>query len=358
MKDWGWDVLISDYREAVLKTKEVSGASKIFMMGLGTGAIITKNYASEYWQSDLRGLILLSPQNTASVVPTNTYNLTKAVNDMITAGSWSKVNLALQSILSAKSALDNPGGPAPISPAYPKNPITNNSWTNITEFLTYVYHNSAGFGGPGGLSNLLGGVGNLTELLYNFANATVYLPTRLDLESTAMADWVNCPYVTYDFDDHYKEINIPTITIAAGLYKNATGQFKFVNDLANDDYTSIYLSNYGVYDIYFGINSAKDVNQPLFNWMQTHYQPPSASAFCNVSVMTGQTWYFFAHSAGSVGPNTYQWYEGNTMLTGQTSMLLPITKTTAGTYTYTCKVTDAEGTTANSNTVTLTVINK
>jgi hypothetical protein len=39
-------------------------------------------------------------------------------------------------------------------------------------------------------------------------------------------------------------------------------------------------------------------------------------------------------------------------------MVLPTTKTTAGTYTYTCKVTDAEGTTATSNTITLTVINR
>jgi len=82
----------------------------------------------------------------------------------------------------------------------------------------------------------------------------------------------------------------------------------------------------------------------------------SASAFCNVSVMAGQTWYFFAQSSGGIGTCTYQWYEGTTLLAGQTSMLLPITKASAGTYTYYCKVTDSIGSTVNSNTITLTVI--
>ena len=83
--------------------------------------------------------------------------------------------------------------------------------------------------------------------------------------------------------------------------------------------------------------------------------PLSASAFCSVTIMTGQTWYFFAHSSGGIGPYSFQWYEGTTALSGQTSMLLPITKTTAGTYTYTCKVTDSQGTMVTSNPITLTV---
>jgi rhodanese-related sulfurtransferase len=86
--------------------------------------------------------------------------------------------------------------------------------------------------------------------------------------------------------------------------------------------------------------------------------PLAASAFCSVSIMTGQTWYFFAHSCGGTGSCTYQWYEGTSMLAGQTSMLLPVTKTTAGTYTYTCKITDTQSTTATSNPITLTVTNR
>ncbi|HTY75182.1 MAG TPA: hypothetical protein VMD05_06420, partial [Candidatus Nanoarchaeia archaeon] len=362
VKDWGWDVLMSDYREAVLKTKEVSGVSKIFMMGLGTGAIITKNYASEYWAQDLMGTILLSPQNLPATTVTNSYNLTKALADMNSAGTWGKVNVAYSDILNYRFACDNPGAPVPtpqpISTMPPFNPMTNKSWTNITEYYSFALTYASGFGGIGGLGNYLGGYGNITEILYNFANATVYIPTRLDLETAAMADWNNCPYVTYDFDNHYKDVNVPTLTIAAGLYKNSSGQFQFVNDFATSDFTAIYLAKYGEYDIFFGTNSVKDVNQPIYQWLVSHYTPPSVSAFTSVTVLSGQTWYFFANSAGSMGPMTYQWYEGTTKLAGQTDMVLPITKTAAGTYTFSCQVTDAEGMTANSNTVALTVLNK
>ena len=84
-------------------------------------------------------------------------------------------------------------------------------------------------------------------------------------------------------------------------------------------------------------------------------QQPAASAFCDVTLIGGGTWYFFAHSNKGVGAHTYQWYEGTTLLQGQTSMVLTVTKTVPGTYMFYCKVIDAEGTAANSNTVTLTV---
>jgi archaellum component FlaG (FlaF/FlaG flagellin family) len=37
-------------------------------------------------------------------------------------------------------------------------------------------------------------------------------------------------------------------------------------------------------------------------------------------------------------------------------MVLPVAKNAPGTYTFYCKVTDSEGTSANSNNVTLTVM--
>jgi hypothetical protein len=83
--------------------------------------------------------------------------------------------------------------------------------------------------------------------------------------------------------------------------------------------------------------------------------PVAASAFTDVSVMAGQTWYFCVNSNGGTGNHKYQWYEGSTLLAGQTSMVLPVSKSSPGTYTFTCKVTDSDWTTATSNAVTLTV---
>jgi hypothetical protein len=84
--------------------------------------------------------------------------------------------------------------------------------------------------------------------------------------------------------------------------------------------------------------------------------PPAATTFTNVGVLPGWTWYFFVHSIGDVTPFTYQWYENTTLLQGQTSMVLPVTKTVPGTYRFFCKVTDAQGLVVSSNTVTLTVM--
>ncbi len=100
----------------------------------------------------------------------------------------------------------------------------------------------------------------------------------------------------------------------------------------------------------------------LFPYMVTTYispllpKQPTATAFTNVRVLPGWTWYFFAHSNEGVAPYTYQWYEGTNLLQGQTSMILPMSKTAPGTYSFYCKVIDAQGITANSNAVTLTII--
>lgn len=83
---------------------------------------------------------------------------------------------------------------------------------------------------------------------------------------------------------------------------------------------------------------------------------PAATAFTSVTVIRGWTWWFFVHSSGVDGAYTYQWYENTTLLQGQTSMVLAATKTVAGTYTFYCKVTDAQGMTVSSNSVILTVL--
>jgi hypothetical protein len=80
-----------------------------------------------------------------------------------------------------------------------------------------------------------------------------------------------------------------------------------------------------------------------------------ASAFSNVTVLKGWTWYFFVQSLGGTGMHTYQWYEGSTAIAGQTSSVLAVTKNTAGTYTLFCKVTDSIGQVTDTNFVILTV---
>ncbi|HTY74260.1 MAG TPA: hypothetical protein VMD05_01680 [Candidatus Nanoarchaeia archaeon] len=88
----------------------------------------------------------------------------------------------------------------------------------------------------------------------------------------------------------------------------------------------------------------------------TFYPTLDASAFCNVTILRGETWMFFVQTLGGVAPYSFQWYAGNVAISGQTDMVLAITQTIAGTYTYNCRVTDAQGNVATTNTITLTVL--
>ncbi len=81
-----------------------------------------------------------------------------------------------------------------------------------------------------------------------------------------------------------------------------------------------------------------------------------ATARDNVTVLPGWTWWFYVQAVGGTGTLKYQWYEGTTPLQGQTSTVVPITKNNPGKYEFYCQVTDSEGITINSNTVSLAVM--
>ena len=181
-----------------------------------------------------------------------------------------------------------------------------------------------------------------------------YMPVKLFLDYACMLDFEVCPYLPFDYTAHINEINVPVIAFRSGLNLAAYGTI--IDGMATTDFAWSVLPNYGHLDVFGGTYTARDVNQPALDWMLNRYRAPAASAFCNVTLIGGGSWYFFAHSNGGFGPHSYQWYEGSTLLTGQTSMVLPVTKTSLGIYTFYCKVTDSEGTTTNSNTVTLTVL--
>ena len=281
MADWGWDVWISDIKEAAEKVKAVSGSSKFFIAGECSGGEAALNYATKYWKDDLKGIILLDanflgvtsyPIVGTTGTETNTYNLTLQMNNMKTSGTYAYTPTLTLTPTLAAYALQNPGAPAEYPPGTPLtptiNPLTTKPWTNITEYVTYnVQYNFPAY--PGMFANLMGGYGNVTQFEYFDANRD-FLPNRLTLETAAMANWVNCPYLTYDWNDHYKEINVPILAFATGLFMNRTGTFRFVNGINNTDFTGIMLKNYGHTDVYYGTYAARDVFEPAYQWMLSH----------------------------------------------------------------------------------------
>jgi pimeloyl-ACP methyl ester carboxylesterase len=274
MANWGWDQWISDIKEAVDKAKEVSGAQKIYMAGESFGGIAAMNYASLYWNQDLKGLILLDPAamglsdgvGAKNPNPTNTYNLTAAIAKMNASGTWA-TEADSGALFTFKYADQHPGAPAEFPPGTPLqpsiNPNTGKPWTNITQWAAYAIY--MGWG-PGGISNIYGGYGNASVMIHIMATFDRYWPNRLGLETTAYTDWTNCPYVTHDFDDNYSGIDVPLLAFQSQYFGNRTyGPFK--DGIANPDFTRIILEGYGHLDVFAGNYITEDVNNPTYQWL-------------------------------------------------------------------------------------------
>lgn len=299
--NWTWDVWVSDLKQATNQLKEVSNVSKFFIAGECTGAEAALNYATKY-STDLKGIILLEPNwppiagypVIGTVNGTNTFNLTTALAVMAATSNYTSDPFATLRLVAAYAFL-NPSAPAefpvgtPLQPTV--NPMTNKTWANITEWFSFlIYYNFNSSALPLGMySNTLGGYGNTTMDAYTFANSEP-LPMRLFLENQAMADWVNCPYLPYDYNDHYKDIKVPIVAYVAGLYSNRTGNFSFVNGTASHDFTGTFLPQYGHIDAFVGNFAARDEFAPAYSWMLDH---------SGTSVHTGiwvNTWNHYFHN--------------------------------------------------------------
>jgi hypothetical protein len=83
--------------------------------------------------------------------------------------------------------------------------------------------------------------------------------------------------------------------------------------------------------------------------------PLAASASpSNITITADQLATFDATASGGTSPYSYQWYNSTNMLIGQTSAQME-TNMTPGVYSFYCKITDSNGTTAKTNSVTLMV---
>jgi pimeloyl-ACP methyl ester carboxylesterase len=272
MADWGWTQWIGDIKQAVDMAKEVSGAQRIYMAGESFGGIAAMNYASLYWNQDLKGLIMLDGGGTGikNPNPTNSYNLTAAIAQMIATGTWSTEVSGPGAIFAFQYADQYPGAPAEFPPGTPLqptiNPMTGQPWANISEWAAFVIYYAWG---PAGVSNIYGGYGNATVDIHIMATFDRYWPTRLSLETAAYTDWVNCPYLPYDFDDHYSSIDVPLISFTSQYLGLATfGPFQ--HGIANPDFTETILWGYGHLDVFSGVYCARDVSAPTYDWMITH----------------------------------------------------------------------------------------
>ncbi|WXG39472.1 MAG: hypothetical protein WED07_01335 [Candidatus Freyarchaeum deiterrae] len=283
MQNWGWDQWIGDIKAAVEATKVISGANKIYMAGESFGGIAAMNYASLYWAQDLKGIILLDggPGGKVFSAVTNTDNLTQDLNLMNLAGLWAMdvYNSALGATPGGRSlylyAIANPNAPANATGAIPtnqtNNPITGQPWANltITDFCAYVIYTAIHVL-PGAISNIYPGYGNASIDIRIESTFDRWWPNRLGLETTNIQNWNNSPYVTFDFDDHYIQINVPLLSFTSGKFGLILFGLPVPNGIANPDITENILFGFGHLDVYAGVYSAGKVNVPTYQWLISH----------------------------------------------------------------------------------------
>lgn len=270
MANWGWDIWINDIKEAVEFIKATSGVEKIYIAGDSFGGSAAMNYASIYWEEDLKG-ILLRDGGAGGKIPeivTNSYNLTEEIEEMIDTGMWySEVGGTPGSIFVMKYADAYPDAPAEFPPGTPLlpevSPLTGEPWENISEWAAYMLYVAWG---KGAVTNIVDGYGDPLVMIHIDATFDRYWPARLSLESSAILNWDNCPYVTYDFDDHFNEIDVPLLAFTSEIFGlNYWGPFR--PGIANPDFTGIYLWGYGHLDVYSGEYSEIDVSKPTYEWL-------------------------------------------------------------------------------------------
>jgi pimeloyl-ACP methyl ester carboxylesterase len=249
MLNWGWDAWMGDMKAAVDLMKNVSSVSKIYIGGESFGGGAAMNYASVYWAEDLKGIILLDAFwcKSAGKVggETNTFNLTEAIENMTTSGAYSWLSS---------------GGPNNPIWAYA---LAHPEDTFIRDFLMDQLY--------------LGGYANPysypwsqpAPMFATLASFDPYWPYRLGNESLAYIDWINCSYLSYDFDDHYTEIDVPVIAFLSELFGYAYWG-DLINGIANPDFTGTLLEGYGHLDVFAGTYVREDVNEPIYQWLIIH----------------------------------------------------------------------------------------
>lgn len=311
MLNWGWDAWMGDMKAAVDLIKNVSSVDKIYIGGESFGGGAAMNYASVYWAEDLKGIILLDAFWCKSAgklgLETNSFNLTEAIENMTASGDYS---------------WPSAGGP--------NNPIWAYALAHPEEILLSFYLMDQLY--LSGTANPYGYPWSQPAPMFAIlASFDPFWPTRLGNESLAYLDWINCPYLSYDFDDHYIEIDVPVIAFLSERFGYAYWG-DLVNGIANPDFTGTLLGGYGHLDVFAGTYVREDVNEPTYQWLMIHEgaqltvasSPITGTTFTinGTPQTTPYTGWLFKGSYTIEMPETYtvgearyywsQWNDGNT----------------------------------------------
>jgi pimeloyl-ACP methyl ester carboxylesterase len=268
--DWTYGVFREDVKLGVEKVKQESRAAKIFMSGFSRGATLMFIYANKY-QGDLKGLI----------------SLDGVIKDYPPAGTQMNEATYRQAIAAFKAGLlPNPAAGSTVPWMYDVEAPNYESWklagalpqsrkmvgaplpgqfATISDLVADEAHN---LWGAGLFTNYYGHYIE-KEILVKVVNEfSRYYPSVQSIEDLQLAAYGDVPY--FDYDDN--QVNLPALAFLTRLNcpDNARPSDDIPNLTTSNDVTIIFLSGYGHLDLMFGVNSLRDVKQPLLEWLIRH----------------------------------------------------------------------------------------
>jgi hypothetical protein len=271
MQPWTTEAFIEDIGAAAHFVRESSGTQKIFVGGFGHGASFAALYAARSGREDLLGLVfldgyVLDPPDLAPVyrerTPTPTWFADDLEGRYMPYKRWIKI---LQEVI------DDPGGPD-----FFPTPLFNNR----AEALAHVLYVNANFGGRGGLSNAKEGYAEVSVLARILQHQDRYWP-RVQNHGG-----FNLQRHLADSQFNYKEafvaMSIPILAVASGNIDKAgiawAERIKYsASATTTHDVQFRLLDNWGHLDLLFGTAAAREVFQPLAEWVARHN--PQALSF-------------------------------------------------------------------------------
>ena len=253
-------------------------------------------YAAKYWNQDLKGLISLDGGGPYVLVDTNTGKqwslaqflgtiaafklggLPSPYNVFLTeVGGYEQAQFA-GAVPFAKTAVGYDlaaHAPLPYGP-----PPDGSAIETVSDLVAYgLYY----VWGPGVVTNYYtpypGGAGETymdREVAVGIAaNFTRYWPTVQNLETGALTNYANNPYLDYD---DTQQVHLPILHFGSAFgchimkdclnLQSPVGSGQSVAArTASTDVTSVIRVDYGHLDIFAGTHALQDVNQPMLKWM-------------------------------------------------------------------------------------------
>lgn len=261
MQDWTVETFVQDAAAAADFVRQTSGTQKIFVGGYSRGATFAALLAARYGREDVLGLVLLDgyvldPPDEEPLYRERPETPTWFADDLerryVPYPRWIKM---------LQETLADPAGPDFL-------PV--HVFDNRTEALAHFLYVSPMFGTEGGLSNAKGGYADVLVLARIFLHEDRYWPRVQNHGGFSLKR--HLAGVPFDYEKALARMDVPILAFASGNMNKAgipwAERVEYTaRGTATTDTQFHLLEDWGHLDVMFGTAAARQVFQPVCEWI-------------------------------------------------------------------------------------------